>query len=147
MTEVAETLAHHYSQTDRADKAFTYLSMAGSKSLSVYSLDEAAIHFTAALALLDKNPDDVETAMLPTSLVSYTLLLNLNGKVQAMIDVLERYMARIDRLGDDLRAVVIRHHFVFALLWNTRYRDAAAVQRENSPMAAVSEILDQRHIR
>ena len=57
LTEVAEVLAHHFSQTDQASKAFTYLSMAGSKSLSVYSLDEAAIHFTAALALLDKNPD------------------------------------------------------------------------------------------
>ena len=42
LTEVAEVLAHHYGQTDYADKAFAYLSMAGSKSLSVYSLDEAA---------------------------------------------------------------------------------------------------------
>ena len=57
LIEVAEVLAHHYSQTDRTDKAFAYLSMAGSKSLSVYSLDEAATYFTAALALLDKNPD------------------------------------------------------------------------------------------
>ena len=57
LTEVAEVLAHHYSQTDQVDKAFAYLSMAGSKSLSVYSLDEAATHFSAALALLDKNPD------------------------------------------------------------------------------------------
>ena len=55
LTEVAEVLAHHYSQTDHADKAFAYLSMAGSRSLSVYSLDEATTHFTAALALLDKN--------------------------------------------------------------------------------------------
>ena len=61
LTEVAEVLAHHYSQTDRGDKAFTYLSMAGSKSLSVYSLDEASAHFTAALALLDKKPDSVRT--------------------------------------------------------------------------------------
>ena len=57
LIEVAEVLAHHYRQTDRADKAFAYLSMAGTKSLGVYSLDEAATHFTAALALLDKNAD------------------------------------------------------------------------------------------
>ena len=31
LTEVAEILAHHYSHTDHADKAFTFLSMAGSK--------------------------------------------------------------------------------------------------------------------
>ena len=41
LTEVAEMLAHHYSQTDRADKAFAYLALAGAKSLGVYSLDEA----------------------------------------------------------------------------------------------------------
>jgi predicted ATPase len=57
LTEVAEVLAHHYSQTDRADKAFSYLSMAGSKSLSVYSIDEASTHLNAALALLDETPD------------------------------------------------------------------------------------------
>jgi hypothetical protein len=55
--EVAEALAHHFSQTDEASKAFTYLSMAGAKNLSVYSLDEATTHLTAARALLDKNPD------------------------------------------------------------------------------------------
>jgi class 3 adenylate cyclase len=56
LTEMAEVLAHQYRQTDKADKAFAYLSMAGSKSLGVYSLDEASIHFNAALALLDENP-------------------------------------------------------------------------------------------
>src|SRR6202042_3377414 len=29
LAEVVETLAHHYRQTDRADKAFAYLAMAG----------------------------------------------------------------------------------------------------------------------
>ena len=43
--------------------------------------------------------------------------------------------SRIDRLGDDPRAVLIRHHYVFALLWNTRYREAAAMQSKTSPMA------------
>jgi predicted ATPase len=57
LAEVAEILAHHYSQTAASKKAFTYLSMAGSKSLGVYSLDEATTHFSAALALLDKDPD------------------------------------------------------------------------------------------
>ena len=55
--EVAEVLAHHYSQTNHTDKAFVYLSMAGSRSLGVYSLDEAANYFTAALAVLDNNPE------------------------------------------------------------------------------------------
>ena len=52
-----------------------------------------------------------------------------------MIEVLARYLLRIDRLGDDPRVVLIRHHYVFALLWNARYREAAAMQRETSLMA------------
>ena len=44
--EVAKVLAYHYSQTNQVKKAFLYLTMAGSKSLGVYSLDEATTHFT-----------------------------------------------------------------------------------------------------
>ena len=52
-----------------------------------------------------------------------------------MITVLQRHFARINRLADDPRVVRIRHHYVFALLFNGRYRDAAAVQRETLPIA------------
>ena len=130
LTEVAEVLAHHYCQTDRAEKAFTYLSMAGSKSLSAYSLDEASAHLTAASALLDENPASVSDAQLADFFVSYALLLNIRLQVRVMIEVLTRCLLRIDRLGDDQRVVLIRHHYVFALLVNTRYRQAAAMQRE-----------------
>jgi class 3 adenylate cyclase len=136
LAEMAEVLARHYSQTHHADKAFAFLSMAGSKSLGVYSLDEAVTHFTSALALLDKNPDCASDDQVAEFLVPYTLLLNMSLKVKATIDVLARYLPRIDRLGLDPRAVLIRHQYVFALLWNTRYREAAAMQRETSPIAA-----------
>ena len=135
LTEVAEVLAHHYSRTDRSDKAFVYLSLAGSKSLSMYSLDEATTHFTAALTLLDKKPDCGSEDQVAEFLVDYALLLNMSVQLKVMINVLERYLPRIDRLGDDPRAVFIRHHYIFALLWNTRYREAAAMQRETSPIA------------
>jgi len=135
LTEVAEVLAHHYRQTSHSGKAFAYLSMAGSKSLSVYSLDEAATPFTSALTLLDKNPDCASDDQVAEFLVSYTLQLSMSAKIKVTIDVLQRHLARIDCLGDDPRAVLIRHHYVFALLWNARYRDAAATQRETLPIA------------
>jgi hypothetical protein len=52
-----------------------------------------------------------------------------------MISTLERYLPRVDRLGDDPRAVLIRHQYVFALLWSTRYHEGAAMQQELSSMA------------
>ena len=135
LTEVAEILAQHYSQTDRAEKAFAYLSMAGTKSLSVYSLDESTTHFTAALALLDKNPDCASDDQVADFLVSYTLLLNITYRYLVLIDVVERYLARVNRLGDDTRAVRIRHQYGFTLAWNTRYQEAAAIQAETSQIA------------
>jgi class 3 adenylate cyclase/tetratricopeptide (TPR) repeat protein len=135
LVEVAEVLAHHYSQTAHTGKAFTYLSMAGSKNLGVYSLNEARTHLAAALALLDKHPNCASDDQVAEFLVSHTRLLNMMHQVKATIDVLERHLARVDRLADDPRAVLIRHHYVFALIWSIRYSVAAAVQRETSAMA------------
>jgi hypothetical protein len=134
LTEVAEVLAYHYRQTDRTEKAFAYLSMAGSKSLSVYSLDESASYFGAALALLDKNPDCASDDQVADLFVPYTHLLIINAQVKATIDLVERYLARIDRQGDSTRAVLIRHQYVFALLWNKRFHEAVTVQRETSSL-------------
>jgi class 3 adenylate cyclase len=142
LTEVAESLAHHYSQTDKVDKAFTYLALSGSKSLNVYSLDEAAKHFAAGLALLDKNPDCASDDQFADFLVSFVLLLNMSAKVNVMINILGRYSERIERLGDDPRVVLIQHHHVLALFWNTPYREAAAMQRKLS--SVVSRFGDSR---
>ena len=135
LTEVAEVLAHHYSQTARDDKAFAYLTMAGAKSLGVYSLDEASAHFTAALALLDKNPACASDGQVADFLVSYAAVLEMSEKIKVLIDLLERYSTRIDRVGDDPRSVVIRYYHLNALWWNARYRDAAAIHREVSRIA------------
>jgi hypothetical protein len=135
LAEVAEVLAHHYSQTDRADKAFTYLAMAGGKSLAVYSLDEAQIHLSAAAALLDHNPDYANDSEVADFLVNYLLLLNLVHHIPELIPAVERYRPRIDRLGDDRQAVLILHQRVISLVWTNRYREAAAAQDEISAMA------------
>jgi hypothetical protein len=101
----------------------------------VYSLDEAANHFAAALALLDKNPDCASDDRFAEFLVSFMLLLNINAQANVIVDILGRYSARIERLGDDPRAVLIQHHHVLALIHNTRFRDAAALLQQTSPMA------------
>jgi class 3 adenylate cyclase/tetratricopeptide (TPR) repeat protein len=135
LNEVAELLARHYGQTDQAGKAFVYLSMAGSKNLAVYSFDEAAAHLNAARALIDQKPDCASDDQVTDFLISYAQLLHLSTQVKGMIAVLERYFALIDRLGDDPRAVILRHYYVLALIHNSRYREAAAIQRVTSALA------------
>ena len=135
LTEVAEVLAHHFSQTDLADKAFAYLSMAGSKNFSVYSLDEGSKHFAAALALLDKYPDCASDDQVAAFLEPYSQLLFMTGQVATTIAVIERYWARISRLGATPRVVIIGHVRVVALVFNLRYQEAIVAQQETSRIA------------
>ena len=135
LTEVAEVLAHHFSQTDLADKAFAYLSMAGSKNLSMYSLDEGSIHFAAALALLEKYPDCASDHQVAACLEPYAQLLSMSGKIATVIAVIERHWERVSRLGVDPRVVIIGQLRVNALAFNLRYQEAIAVQRETSRVA------------
>jgi hypothetical protein len=135
LTEVAEVLAHHYGQTNRSEKAFASLSMAGSKSFSVYSLAEAAKHFSAALAILDKNPDCASDKQVAEFLVPYGHVLILNMQFNVLADVLERHLERVDRLGIDPRVVIVRHQYVNGLYFNSRYREMEVVQRKTWEIA------------
>jgi class 3 adenylate cyclase len=135
LPEVAEILAHHYSHTHMADKAFAYLLMAGSKALDVYSLDEATTQLSSALALLDEHPTCASDNEFAKFFVAHSFLLYLSGRWKILIDTLERHLPRIDRLGDDPSVLVIRHFYVLALAFNARYQDATAVQRKTLEMA------------
>ena len=92
LAEVVETLANHYGQTNRTDKAFTYLAMAGAKSLSVYSLDEARSYFDVAVALLDAEPDCASDKQVASLLADYTLCTNLSLKQRLLIEAVERFL-------------------------------------------------------
>jgi predicted ATPase len=124
LAEVAEILAHHYGQTDRTDKGFAYLAMAGAKSLGVYSLDEADNYFAAAIALLDKNPDCASDEQVAELLVDYTFCSNASARLKSTTEIVERFRSRLDRLGDNRKCVLVQHHYIFALLWSGRYRSS-----------------------
>ena len=61
LNEVADDLAHHYVRAGSPAKAFLYSVMAGTKSLGVYSLEEAERHFRRALEISDAHPEDRPT--------------------------------------------------------------------------------------
>ena len=132
---MAEILAHHYSQTDHADKAFAYLSMAGSKSLSVYSLEEAEAHFSAAIALVEAKPECASDQQIANALVDCTMLQMQLGKVRNVIDIANKFAARLHKLGDSTQIVLIAHQKVFALCFMTTFRAALAEQANITRMA------------
>jgi hypothetical protein len=135
LAEVVEILARHYSQTGRADKAFLYLAMAGSKSLAAYSFEETDNYFAAAIALLDRHPDCGSDQQVANLLVDYTLYLHLSLGHRSLAEIVQRFMARLDRVGDCHERVLVQHHFVLALLWTGQYREADREQTNLSTMA------------
>jgi hypothetical protein len=130
LAEVAEILAHHFSQTERDDKAFAYLAMAAAKSLRVYSLDQASEYGAAAIALLDKNPDCADDEQVADLFVNYTLCLNMLMRVISLTETVERFAHRLYGLGDSPKRILITHHYVLTLLYRKRYREAHAAQAE-----------------
>jgi class 3 adenylate cyclase len=135
VSEAAESLAYHYSLTDRADLAFAYNVLAGAKSLGVYSLEEAERYFACALALSQREPDCVGDGPLAAFLADYGLCLNISLRVGPMIALAEQVRTTLARIGDSRDHVHFLHHHVASLLWNGRYFDALGVRRELSAMA------------
>ena len=142
LTEVAEALAHHYGQTNRGDKAFAYLAMAGAKSLRVYSLDDAASYFDSAIEFLDMNPDYATDDQVAALLVDYTLCSHLSARFKLTTEIVERFESRLKRLGDNPNCILVQHHYVIALLWSGRYPEAKEAQFILSAMA--NRLLDTK---
>jgi tetratricopeptide (TPR) repeat protein len=79
---------------------------------------------------LDGNAAVASDDQLADFLVPFTRLLHVKAQMNFAIEVIERYLPRIDRLGNDQRVVFIRANYVNLLCLNTRYRDAVAAQRQ-----------------
>ena len=142
LTEVVEALAYHYSQTDRVDKAFTFVAMAGAKSLGVYSLDEADQYFAVASTLLDKNPRCADDQQIAALLADWTLCLHLLARFKSITEVVARFIPSLDRLGDDPKRILVLHQYVIALQWSGLYREA---EREQTKLStAVVGLSDMR---
>ena len=136
VAEVAETLAHHFGQTDRKDLAFTYLGMAGAKSLGVFSHELADQYFAAALALYAADPGCASEQEFAGVLANYALCLNISLSVIPMITLAAEVLPILQRIGDSRDHALFLHHYVSCLVCNARYFDALRVQRELSAMAA-----------
>lgn len=111
LPEVAQSLAYHYAQTRRADKAFVYSAMAAKQNLGVYSLEEAAAQCRMALSLLEQDGGCADDA----ALADFASVLQLQFEISSLIGTVETWMGRVDRLGDDKRAAMVLHHYAMAL--------------------------------
>jgi hypothetical protein len=135
LSEAAETLAHHYSQTPRDDLAFKYNDLAGAKSLGVFSHDQAKQYFAAALALYERDPGCACDDAFASFLGNYALCLNISLDVMTMIALAPQVRPILNRIGDTDDHVLFLHHHVSCLVCNSRFLEALHVQQELTAMA------------
>jgi hypothetical protein len=125
--EVADDLAYHYGRADSPAKAFEYGAMAGTKSLGVYSLDEAERHFRKALEIADTHPNVATDAQLTGLMERFTYLLNLNTRSIELCAVVEKYAAWMEKTGDSPDRVLVLHHYSWALFTRSMFREARVI--------------------
>jgi hypothetical protein len=137
LVETAEVLAHHYGQTEQANKAFLYLAMAARKSLGVYSLEEAEKFCRLAMSLLTENPACAGDEAVAELLSDYTLVMRFMLKINTLLKTLEPWLFRVDRLGNHRLSIVIFHNYVYALVLAARHQEARTVHKKLSSMAKI----------
>ena len=135
LPETADTLAYHYAQTLRADKAFEYSALAGVKSLGVFSHDQANQYFAAAFAIYEQDPSCASAAAFASFLGNYALCSNISLDVMTMIDVAQKVLPVLKKIGDNPDHILFLHHYVSCLVCNTKFHEALKVQQELTAMA------------
>ncbi|MDP6563884.1 MAG: hypothetical protein QF578_03590 [Alphaproteobacteria bacterium] len=101
--EIAETLAHHYGHTSRAEKAVHYMAQAGEKRLKVYSLDEAEVRLRQVVELIEKVPGCADDAFLVDVLLNLARIQYFRADMYGLIELLEPHLAKAEALGDPRR--------------------------------------------
>ncbi len=135
LPEAAETLAHHYSQTDRADKAFEFSALAGAKSLGVFSHDQANQYFASAMELYEKDPSCASDAAFAAFLANYALCSNISLDVMTTIGLAPNIRPILNQIGDSEDHALYLHHYVSCLVCNSKFLEALSVQGELTAMA------------
>ena len=103
LNEVADVLAHHFSQTPRAEKTVRYMALAGEKSLQVYSLEEAELHFRQVVELSEAVPGCADDAFLVDVLLNLARIYYFRTDLVGLIEMVERYLPVVEALGDKRR--------------------------------------------
>jgi len=116
LDDLADTLAHHYSRTDRVDKTVRYLYLAGQKSQRIYSIDDADRRLRQALDLLAANPGIASDTFTIDVVLALARILWLQGDMGATVRMIEPYLAVAEALGDKARLSRCLQEFGHALV-------------------------------
>jgi class 3 adenylate cyclase len=142
LSEVVETLAYHFSLSGRPDKALRYCSLSGTKSLEIYSLEEAEGYFRKALSLLGQAPHCADDAAMATVVTGLLEVLYLKGDLIGLSEIAEAYIPRLEVLGDTPQLVFALYFHCMLLNHFCEFRAAEA--RAKSAVSIAGQLNDIR---
>jgi hypothetical protein len=109
--------------------------MAGSKSLGVYSLDEAERYFDRALALFEATPSCTDGAGFATLMADFTSVLSDQMRPYKMLDVADRHLERLYAPGDLPQVVIVLGNYIFMAMCASRWQLMARHAEHSLAMA------------
>lgn len=148
LSEVVETLAHHFSLSGRHNKAFRYCSLSGTKCLEIYSLEEAEGYFRKSLSLLGQAPQCADDAAMATVVAFLLEVLYLKGDLIGLSEIAESYIPRLEVLGDTPQLVFALYFHCMLLNHFCEFRAAEARAKSAVHIAAhLNDIRAQAYAR
>ena len=100
LNEFLDELADNYAHTSRFDKAAHYAALAGEKSLTVYSLNEAELRFRKVIALAEETPASVDDTLFADVLMKLARVHYYQADFKSIVDLIGPYLERIETMGN-----------------------------------------------
>ena len=124
LSEVADTLAHHFARADHKRKAVEYLALVGRKSLGIYSLEEAEHSLRSALTIARSEDSERMDREIATIMVDLAVVYYLQFRSAETITFIEPELLRINKLGDAEQVPILLDLYGVALFTSCRFREA-----------------------
>lgn len=101
LEEVAETLAHHWTQSGNTTKAVEYLMAAGRKAMERYALKESQAHYERAYQMLQAEPEgDDKDRSIVELLLQWVRLAYYQARLHDLGRYLIQHQEAVQRVGD-----------------------------------------------
>ena len=133
--EIAETLATYYEATPRVDKAFSYLALAGDKSLDIYALPEAEKYFRRALEIWEAESNCADPTSVAHLIARLFGTLYYKCEFRELISLANKYLPMLTGSGESADQVVARYYQSHALAMDLNLRSALDLATETLQIA------------
>ena len=125
--DIAETLAYHFAQTDLAEKAITYLTLAGNRNLKIFSLQVADGYYVQAIEQMDRHGIDLGPDFTANLISNWLEVNQWQAAFERSIQFFERRLSQIEGLAYTSRYAEILAQTGTAYVQQYRYPEAERV--------------------